>query len=186
MRFRQDTKIKSEQCNKDQKHIVGKVVQRIIDDSNFQLDRRRRRPQQFIHLLHGGPGTGKSHVIKILKEKLFEGESGWRAGIDFQIGAFQAVNADRIDGDTLHHALGLQPFRARKNSGQGSKDKKKDAAARVSQWKWLIVDGISLVSANFLAELDMHIRQIMTDVSIMKQDAGRIDNAFGGIYNFRW
>ena len=38
-----------------------------------------------------------------------------------------------------------------------------------------------MISANFLAELDMHIRQIMTDVSIMKQDAGRIDKAFGGI-----
>ena len=58
-RFREDTKIKSERCNKDQKDIIGKVVQQIIEDSNFQLDRRRRRPQQFIRLLHGGPGTGK-------------------------------------------------------------------------------------------------------------------------------
>ena len=80
------------------------------------MDRRRRRPQQFIRLLHGGPGTGKSHVIKILKEKLFEGELGWTSGLDFQIGAFQAVNADNVDGDTLHHSLGLQPFGARKKT----------------------------------------------------------------------
>ena len=66
-------------------------MHRIIEDSNFQLDRRRRRPQQFIRLLHGGPGTGKSHVIKILKEKLFEEELEWTAGIDFQIGAFQQL-----------------------------------------------------------------------------------------------
>ena len=117
---------------------------------------------------------------------MFEGVLEWTAGIDFQIAAFQAVNADNVDGDTLHHALGLQPFRARKkNGGKGNKDKKKDAAARVSQWKWLIIDEISMVSANFLAELDMHIRQIMTDVSIMKRDASRTDKALGGLDSCR-
>ena len=38
-----------------------------------------------------------------------------------------------------------------------------------------------MVNVNFLAELDMHMRQIMTDVSLMKQDTARIDKAFGGI-----
>ena len=65
----------------------------------------------------------------------------------------------------------------RVEASKGNKDKKKDAAARVSQWKWLIIDEISMVSANFLAELDMHIRQIMTDVNVMKQDASHIDKA---------
>ena len=32
-----------------------------------------------------------------------------------------------------------------------------------------------------LAELDMHLRQIMTDVSCMKKDTHRIDQPFGGI-----
>ena len=59
----------------------------------------------------------KSHVIKILKEKLFEQELKWTSGVDFQIAAFQAVNADNVDGDTLHHALGLQPFGTRKKTG---------------------------------------------------------------------
>ena len=104
-------------------------MSQIIDDSKYCADRRRKRPKQFIHMLHGGPGTGKSHVIKILKEKLFEGELGWTAGIDFQIGAFQAVNADNIDGGTLHHALGLQPVGARKTIGKKSK---KDAMSSSS------------------------------------------------------
>ena len=100
-------------------------MNQIIDDSKFSADRRRRRPKQFIHMLHGGPGTGKSHVIKILKEKLFQEELGWTAGIDFQIGTFQAVNADNIDGDTLRHALGLQPFGARKTTASKGKKEKK-------------------------------------------------------------
>ena len=147
-RLRGDSTIKSERCNIDQKDIVRRVVEQIINDSKFLADRRRRRPQQFIRLLHGGPGTGKSHVIKTLKEKMFEAELGWTAGVDFQIGAFPAVNADNIDGDTLHHALGLQPFGARKKTGATSNNKKKiDASARVAQWKWLIIDEISMVSA---------------------------------------
>ena len=74
LRLRPDTNIRSERCNKDQKDIIGKVVDQVIKDSNFGMDRRRRRPPQFIRLLHGGPGTGKSHVIKIFKEKSFEEE----------------------------------------------------------------------------------------------------------------
>ena len=79
----------------------------------------------------------------------------------------------------------MQPFGARKTTAsKGKKDTKIDAATRVAQWKWLIIDEISMVSANFLAELDMHMRQIMTDVSIMKQDTSRIDKAFGGVNIF--
>ena len=46
------------------------------------------------------------------------------------------MNADNIDGDTLHHALGLQPFGARQELGSNSNNKKKmEAAARIAQWK---------------------------------------------------
>ena len=180
--LRGDSSDKSVRCNSDQQDIVGRVVNQIIQDENYRMDRRRRRPQQFIRLLHGGPGTGKSHVIKILKEKLFEKELNWIAGVDFQIAAFQAVNADNVDGDTLHHALGLTPFGARKKTCmQNDKKKKVDASQRIAQWKWLIIDEISMVSANFLAELDMHLRQIMTDVSLMKKNTHGIDQPFGGI-----
>jgi hypothetical protein len=107
---------------------------------------------------------------------------GWTPGIDFQIAAFQAVNADNIDGDTLHHALGLTPFGTKRRTGNKSENSKKVAASqRIAQWRWLIIDEISMVSVNFLAELDMHLRQIMSDVSLMKKDIHRIDLAFGGI-----
>ena len=38
-----------------------------------------------------------------------------------------------------------------------------------------------MVSAEFLAEIDMQIHQTMTDVSLMKRDTHLIDQAFGGI-----
>ena len=81
--------------------------------------------------------------------------------------------------------MGLQPFGAKHRTGQKSdKGKKVAASQRIAQWKWLISDEISMVSANLLAELDMHIRQFMTDVSLMKKDTHRIDQAFGGINIF--
>ena len=100
-------------------------------------------------------------MIKLLKEELFEKECGWISGLDFQIGAFQAVNADSIDGDTLHHALGLHPFIGTEDKEKSiGKQKLLQAARRVAQWRWLIIDEISVVSANFLALLDMHLRDI--------------------------
>ena len=57
---------------------------------------------------HGGPGTGKSHVITaaIVKE-LFTRVLKWNIGIEYQVVALQAVMAALIGGDTIHHACGL-------------------------------------------------------------------------------
>ena len=60
-------------------------------------------------LLHGGPGTGKSEVIKWIKE-LFQDVCGWQMGLEFQMVALQAVMAQELGGDTLHHACGINPF----------------------------------------------------------------------------
>ena len=177
-----DSSDRRKRCNREQKEIIKRVVDQILEDDHWHADKRRKKPEQFIRLLHGGPGTGKSHVIKLLKEELFENECGWISGLDFQIGAFQAVNAESIDGDTLHHALGLQPFGSKNKNGRHTgKQKLLDASRRVQHWRWVIIDEISMVSANFLAEVDMHLRNIMSQVSATKRDARNIDRPFGGI-----
>ena len=61
---------KNLRCNPEQQQMVESVVDQIIKDMTYVQDKRRTRPKQFIRLLHGGPGTGKSHVIKILRQKL--------------------------------------------------------------------------------------------------------------------
>ena len=58
-----------------------------------------------------GPGTGKSHVIKVVKERLFQGLLKWDVGLQFQIVALQAVMADLLGGDTIHHACGIPAFK---------------------------------------------------------------------------
>ena len=48
-----------------------------------------------------------------------------------------------------------------------------DAAKRIAQWKWIIIDEVSMLSANFLAEIDMHLRTVMTQVNAMKRDENK-------------
>ena len=57
-KLREDSVDKSRRCNKEQKDIIERVVNQVIQDANYLLDRRRKRPQQFLCRLHGGPGTG--------------------------------------------------------------------------------------------------------------------------------
>ena len=64
---------------------------------------------------------------------------------------------------------------------KAGKQKQLEAAKRVAQWRWLIIDEISMVSANFLAELDMHLRGIMSQVSVTKRDTANIGRPFGGV-----
>ena len=60
--------------------------------------------------MHGGPGTGKTHVIKMIKEELVEKVSKWNIGVNVRIVALQSVMADLLAGDTIHHAFNIPVF----------------------------------------------------------------------------
>ena len=64
-------------------------------------------PEPLRWSMHGGPGTGETHVIKIVKEELLEKVLKWNIGVKFQIVALHAVMADLLSGDTIHHAFNL-------------------------------------------------------------------------------
>ena len=57
--------------------------------------------------LHGGPGTGKSHVIEIFKTELFQKLLQYKIAEDSHIVALQTVMSDLLGGDTIHHVLNL-------------------------------------------------------------------------------
>ena len=83
-------------------------------------------------------------MLKLISE-LFTDVLGWVQGIDFQKVALQATMAEQIGGDTIHHALGINPF-GQKGSDAKERQKQSAVAERVLQWRWLIVDEISMVS----------------------------------------
>ena len=106
---------------------------------------------------------------------LFEDELGYENGLEYQMVALQAVMAEQLDGDTLHHACGIDPF-AREKAGDSKQIKKQaDVAKKVLQWRWLIIDEISMVSAKLLAEVDMKLRSIVRRIGTMKGTDTGID-----------
>ena len=78
-------------------------------------------------MLHGGPGTGKSEVLIMVKE-LFRDVSGCEMGFEFQMMALQAVMAQLLEGDTIHHACGINPFGAKN-------DPKADKKVHRNKWR---------------------------------------------------
>ena len=61
-----------------------------------------------------------------------------------QVVAFQAVMAQLIGGDTIHHACGIPVF-SKGADDEGAGTSQQVVAKRVLQWRWLIIDEISMV-----------------------------------------
>ena len=117
-------------------------------------------------LVHGEPGVGKSYVIACMKE-LCTDVLKWQQGVEFQVIALQAAMAEQLAGDTIHHALGIHLFD--KDDEKHSKANMRKLAKRLEQLRWLIIDEISMVSAPFLANIDVQLRSILTGVNTEKK-----------------
>ena len=165
-------------ANAEQFDAVKKIAERVKDELRAQGDDVQDDHAPLRWAVHGGPGTGKSHVIKLIKE-LFT-RLGWNSGVEYQIVALQAVMAEQLGGDTIHHACGIPVF----DRGNGVGDyhqRNTEVAKRVLQWRWLIIDEISMVSAKLLADLDLKLRQVVRDLGTRKINQHGHDRPFGGL-----
>ena len=63
--------------------MVDRVAQRILVelDADGEVGHDAGEPLRW--LLHGGPGTGKNHVMQIIKDRLFKNVLGWEMGVNF-------------------------------------------------------------------------------------------------------
>ena len=133
--------------------------------------------------MHGGPGTGKTHVIKLLKEELFGQVLKWNIGVEFQVVAFQAVMADLLGGDTIHHALNISIFGKKgHNRREGAAESQAVVTMKaLLQLRWLIIDEISMVSARLLADIDFKLRSYVRSVDPFARDAKNVLRPFAGV-----
>ena len=86
----------TKQCNPEQLSFIETVCARVKHEAATGQDRggaAETNTEALRWALHGGPGTGKSYVLNILRRDLFEKCLGWTPGKEFQVVAFQAVNA---------------------------------------------------------------------------------------------
>ena len=163
--------------NDEQHHFLKLVVERVLVEYNLMPAAAtvRRSEEPMIWLLHGRPGTGKTHVLKYVRE-LFENFLGYVQGIDFQFTAFQATNAADIKGETLHAACGLT-----KDMDCLETACTPDTARRIAHWCWLIADEVGMISARLLGQVETRTRSTVPNAGQFKRDAMGNVRPFAGL-----
>ena len=59
--------------------------------------------------------------------------------------------------------------------------RQQDIAKRVLQWRWLIIEEVSMVSAKLLADVDLKLRDVIRRIGTEKLDDAGGDRPFGGL-----
>ena len=164
-------------CNAEQRDFCTKVAMRVKDELGQVSGVRNEEPLRWA--LHGGPGTGKSYALDLVRRELFEGVLGWKQGAEFQVVTLQAVMAESLEGDTIHHALGLN---WKGEGGDGISDARMlDLCAAALQWRWLFIDEISMVGAELVARVELRCREMVRDLSKYKYGTSNTPKPFGGL-----
>ena len=164
--------------NKGQFWFLELVVDRTMVE--FELlhpeeslrDRTGHEPMRY--LLHGAPGTGKSHVVKYIKA--FFRMIGFRQDLDYLVAAFQATNAADLEGHTIHHAFNI-PWKGMAMD----KPMAPETAKRLAHCRWTFFDEISMVPATLLAKIAFRLQEAKPDADPFKVGPGHQPRPFGGV-----
>ena len=95
--------------NPEQLEFVRRVAARVVEEESTGEAENLNSgalTEPLRWALHGGPGAGKSHVLRLIRTELFDGILQWQQGIQYKVVALQAVMAEQLEGDTIHHAVG--------------------------------------------------------------------------------
>ena len=152
--------------NAEQFKFLQLVADRLAVEFNLkdpESSLRTAGAEPLRYLLHGPPGTGKSHALRLVEELFIL--VGFKKGIDFQALAFQAATAADSGGDTIHFACS---FNTNPRSFEQAMNPEK--AKRLAFCRWLFIDEISMVPANLLAQLEQRMREIKPSVDAWKHD----------------
>ena len=162
--------------NAKQIEMLRLVVDRILVETGLISSDAalRKTTDPLLWLLHGPPGTGKSHVLGFVKE-LFD-MMGYTYGLDYEVATFQAVNAADLGGKTMHKAFG---WKGKGDRGQEA-PARREAHKRMAHWRWLILDEISLVDAKLLGQAERDLREVVPANSPWKNKSGKV-RPFAGL-----
>ena len=167
--------------NKQQFEMIELVVNRVMQEEREAREGIVPTSQPLLHLMHGRPGVGKSHVFKKLRN-FFETVMHWNIGVEFNIAALQAVMAVGLGGETLHHVAGINPFESGAAQSAGERHLSSERLSkRLLAMRWLIIDEISMISANLLAQVDMKLRDAIRENGTYKLGRDGNVRSFGGL-----
>ena len=153
------------------------MVNRLIVELNEELEHRVGASEPIRLLLHVRPGTGKSYCLRRLGS-LFEEVMNFQKGVHFLITALMATMAAEINGDTIHHALGIAIHQATSDI-----DCNLDNLSKLlCLLEWMVVDEISNIDARFLAtSIDTRLRAAIRASGTRKTSGALNDRPFGGV-----
>jgi len=168
--------------NAKQFEAVAKVANRVCEELPNRVGTPPMYTDPLRWMVHGGPGTGKSHVVRdVIKNELFQDVLHWQQGLDYQVIALQAVMADLLKGDTIHHACGIPVRKKGGEMGDLVINSNKNLAEKSLYWRWLLIDEFGMVGCSLLAEVDMKLRDVIVDVNPYKRNKHGHAQPFGGL-----
>ena len=162
-------------------HITQRVEREMTEERSGMVASTACEP--IFDLIHGIPGAGKSKVIAWICE-LFTDVLGWESGTQFICLAVQNTMAANIGGRTIHHWANI-PFRDEKGNtkggGGGGKRDTRMLYHRCLSMRWILIDEISMVSAELLSELQHLVQQAVRTPGTYKLRPDKSKRVFGGI-----
>ena len=156
--------------DKHQREVLNIVIKYAKDLVKCR-NHRNKPPQPPFLMMHGGAGSGKSTVIRIISQwiqKILQQEGQSPDCPNVVVTAFCGTAAANVDGQTLNSSFGFSFDNKHNALGNKSRDMRR---AILKYLKLVIIDEISMVKADMLYQLDLRLQEI----------AEKIDVPFGGI-----
>ena len=157
-----------------QKEVLGLALhyaRRIVTHPIFSQRQYLPMPTPPLVIVHGGAGSGKSYLISSIYAMMTAALQ--KAGDDpdcpyVLLTSFTGAASANINGQTLHSTFGFKFGTTYLSMPEKQRDEKKVLFRNL---RCLIIDEISMVSADMLYNVDLRLREI----------TGRLDTLFGGV-----
>ena len=134
--------------NTQQQAVVTLIAERVLEEHADIVGNCIGSSNPINGLITGGPGVGKSFVVKAARE-LFDA-LGYSRGVGYAFTALQAVVASQLDGDTLHSLFGLNIY----GQATSSQAQTEEIAATLSSMRWIIIDEVSQMTSELLGQCE--------------------------------
>ena len=163
----------------EQRRFLEAVIDRIeVEAAAEQANRKEAgREDPLFDVVHGVPGAGKSKLIGWLRD-LFEKELHWTHGVEFVCLAFQNAMAALIGGFTVHHWTGIPVGEA---DGTATTRDNNKFSAKCQRLRFVLVDEISMISAQLLAQIEILVSRVVRRRSVYKLRPDGSCRPFGGV-----
>ena len=161
---------KTRSLDKYQREVLNIMIKYAKDLVKCR-NHRNKPPQPPYLMMHGGAGSGKSTVIRIITQwvqKILQQEGQSPECPNVVVTAFCGTAAANVDGQTLNSSFGFSFDNKHNALGNKSRDMRR---AILKYLKLVIVDEISMVKADMLYQLDLRLQEITE----------KMDIPFGGI-----